>query len=319
MTTARTKWSDFFTRSLASRLSFSDFKSFAELLSGAHHLPPAQIASIFLAPTPYNDFCLDMRVSRYLLILLDLDLVSISAILSALRQHSTFQTQAQQSNHSSQESGNKSDGKEKRKEAPKRWTMSFGSDETIFYKLTKHLTTTPATSHADEPTNLLHECLAWITLATEAQHQDDVHALDLSFKYSSEMFMATLALATFLVAVIEDSGVQRVLARSRDASKQLVDKLTLFIPLLTHRSPQIAERLQMFVAQTLEILAQGEKHDDGMGIGASAASKEIDRILEDTGGGLELELQSLPVADTPVINSRAGLYIYLNSLVSGLL
>jgi mediator of RNA polymerase II transcription subunit 5 len=326
MTTARAKWTDFFTRSLAARLSFRDFKAYTTLLAATHPLPPADLADIFLSPTPTNDFCLDMRVPRYLLLLLDLDLVSASAILGALRRHSTFRTHAEQTARHGR-SAPDAEPEPDPPPAPKRWAMSFASDETLFYRLAKHLTAPPPRPAApSEPTALLREVLAWLAVATAARSPD---VLELGPALAAAMAMATAALATLLLAVVEDARVQRVLARERAVCKRVAGAVGAFVPLVAQGSPQSAARLEMFCAQTLGGLGVGgegeekgvkgdERGEGDGGGGGNEASKEIDRILDGVGGHaeLELEVQGMAVVDLPVMNSRAGLYVYLNALVS---
>lgn len=65
----------------------------------------------------------------------------------------------------------------------------------------------------------------------------------------------------------------------------------------------MAERLELFRTQTLVPLEPVEKKPQ-------VASDEIDQMIDSA-----LSMESIPVADLPIINSRAGLYIYLNSLV----
>jgi hypothetical protein len=49
---------------------------------------------------------------------------------------------------------------------------------------------------------------------------------------------------------------------------------------------------------------------------AQAANDELDQIIDSTIG---LAIDAVPVVDLPVVNSRAGLYIYIHSLVSSYL
>lgn len=302
MSNARAQWIDFLNRSLAARLDFDDFKAFVELLSSKHQLPPTQIADIFLAPTEHNGFCLDMRIPRYILILLDLNLVDVPTILSALRRYSTFKAQAEVQPESHNGAPTEATGK--------RWIMSYSTDEILFYRLTKHIVSTGASETPTEPAHLLHESIQWMRLATTASHSaHDVLNLP---KHVQEMNMATTALGTLLVAVVDDAHVQRVLGKSKDVGRRLSDALAAFVPLLMQSSPQSAARLELFRSQTLVAILPVEKKEDK----ESTASKEIDQMLDDAGGSLELELGSMGVVDLPIMNGRAGLYIYLNSLVS---
>ena len=78
------------------------------------------------------------------------------------------------------------------------------------------------------------------------------------------------------------------------------------MPLLLQSSPQNAARLEVFRTQTLLTIEPVDKKEQ-------AVETEINEILDSTIG---IGIDSIVVADLPTMNSRAGLYIYLNSLVS---
>jgi|SRR5450432_3106813 mediator of RNA polymerase II transcription subunit 5 len=78
-----------------------------------------------------------------------------------------------------------------------------------------------------------------------------------------------------------------------------------FTPLLMHSSSLIAERLELFRTQTLLPLEPIDKK-------TQAANDEINQMIDST---LALGIDSVPVVDLPPINSRAGLYVYLHSIV----
>lgn len=66
-----------------------------------------------------------------------------------------------------------------------------------------------------------------------------------------------------------------------------------------------AERLELYRSQTLAPLEPIDKR-------AQKANAEIAQIIDST---MALDMDNIPVADIPIMNSRAGLYVYLNSLV----
>lgn len=88
-------------------------------------------------------------------------------------------------------------------------------------------------------------------------------------------------------------------------SKELSKSLANFIPLLLQAAPQSAARLEIFRTQTLLTIEPVDKKEQ-------ADRKELEEILDETIG---MGMESLVVGDLPVMNSRAGLYIYLNALV----
>jgi len=79
-------------------------------------------------------------------------------------------------------------------------------------------------------------------------------------------------------------------------------------------SPQSAARLEMFRTETLVALLPEEKEKEPESR-KDGVEKEMDDILEG-GLGLSPGLEMMVVEDLPSMNSRAGLYVFLNSLVS---
>ena len=88
--------------------------------------------------------------------------------------------------------------------------------------------------------------------------------------------------------------------------------MTTFTPLLIHYAPVIAQKLELFRTQTLVPLDPIEEK-------RKAANDEIDQMIDSSmamGAMGAMAIDSVPVVDLPNVNSRAGLYIYLHSLVS---
>lgn len=77
------------------------------------------------------------------------------------------------------------------------------------------------------------------------------------------------------------------------------------MPLLLQGSPQSAAKLEFFRTQTLPTLLPLNKKEQ-------AAETEMNDLLDSAIG---IGIESLMVPDVPIMNSRAGLYIYLSSLV----
>lgn len=84
--------------------------------------------------------------------------------------------------------------------------------------------------------------------------------------------------------------------------KSLSDSLSIFVPLLTQASLQWGDRLSLLQKQ--------------YSLTTDNASSGIN---DGTGShGLDVSvLQLETVMDLPIINSRAGLYVFVNSLVGG--
>jgi mediator of RNA polymerase II transcription subunit 5 len=124
-----------------------------------------------------------------------------------------------------------------------------------------------------------------------------------------EIANTTMALGTLVVSVLYNQQVLKSLSQGcapKGTGTKLSATLENFMPFLGQSSPQNVARLEAFRTQTLATIEPLDKKE-------IAASKEIDEML---GEGIELGIGSVVAADLPTMNSRAGLYIYLNSLVS---
>lgn len=88
-----------------------------------------------------------------------------------------------------------------------------------------------------------------------------------------------------------------------DVRKGFAQALTTFIPFLSQTSIQIANRLEIY-----------QKQHDLQDKSVSGANGETNE-----NAGLEVATMQLEaVIDLPQINTRAGIYVFLNSLVSEL-
>lgn len=88
-----------------------------------------------------------------------------------------------------------------------------------------------------------------------------------------------------------------------DVRKEMSAGLASFVPTL-QLVPQITDKLEQF---RTEILASSDPADKKK----QATNAAMDELLDSAVG-----LDNFVVADIPVSNTRAGLYIYLNAAVS---
>ena len=89
-----------------------------------------------------------------------------------------------------------------------------------------------------------------------------------------------------------------------DTLKGFSQSLANFTPLLISGSSMFAERLELYT-KTLVAMEPIDKK-------AQKAGAEIDQIID---SAMALGMDNIPVVEIPTMNSRAGLYVYLNSLV----
>jgi mediator of RNA polymerase II transcription subunit 5 len=311
MTSLQT-WQHFLARSLATRPEPSDFESYVQLLSAKHPLPASRISDLFLQPTEYNDASLDPRVVRYVQVLVHLGLVTVPSVLRAMWKCSSFRDQdgggARSAPLVDNNSGNGEAEKLGKMEERKRWSNSYIAEETLFYRLTKYISSGAAPRDTQEAVELVLSCVQWMRTVVSVQ-QAAQEMLGLAQTHTAEMNAQNMALGTLIVAAVESGRVLHALGKGnvpKHVRKELKDTLASFVPLLLQSSPQSAGRLEVFRTQTMLAIEPVDKKE-------KAAAKEIEDILEE---GMALGVESMVVAEMPTMNSRAGLYVYLNSLVS---
>jgi mediator of RNA polymerase II transcription subunit 5 len=242
--------------------------------------------------------------------MLGLGLVNIPAVLRALRKYSTFGTvlDAQDAEGQSKGaiSGGGEDGRQKHEERKKMWTNSYAAEEALFYQAAKHITSGRAPKDIQETIDLILVSVKWMDLVAVAGNKAN-EMLNLGNSRAQEMSVTTTALGALMVAVFDNARVVQALSKKscpKGTVSQLSKALADFVPLLMQNHPPSAGRLDLFRSQTMVVLEPPEKKD--------TASNAIDDILDE---GLNLGMDSIVVADVPVMNSRAGLYIYLSALV----
>jgi mediator of RNA polymerase II transcription subunit 5 len=308
-------WTKFCSHSLATRLDTETFESYVQLLAAKHPLSPAHISDLFFRPIETNNASLDPRIPRYVQAMLALELVTVPSVLRAMHRYSTFGIQAEtsQENDDAEKEGSEEKVREKGTGVVKkkwtRWTHSYSTDEMLFYRMAKYITSGSAPRNIQQAVELILVCIQWMELVITASNAQQ-EILNLGVHGNAEEISATtMALGTLLAAVIDNVLIIRALSKGsapKGTGKQLSQTLSNFVPLLLQSSPQSAARLELFRTQTMVDIEPIDKK-------AIEANKEIDAIL-DEGMGID----SVAVADLPALNSRAGLYVYLNSLVSRL-
>ena len=309
-------WSKFLSHSLATRLDPETFESYVQLLSTKYPATPGLVADLFLRPTDTNNASPDPRISRYLKVLLGLNLTDIKYVLRAARKYSTFGIVSEglviDGTNKNIQDGEENMGKRKQEEQKQRWANSFAAEETLFYRVAKYASSGSSPSNAAEALDLLSICGSWMELVTTSMNGANEILNIGGHAHAEEISATTLALAHWAVALVENSLVVQALNKKKlpkGFAQGLSKTLANFISLLlqSNAGAQIAGRLELFRSQTLAPLEPAEQKQ--------AVSKEIDDLLD---GELNLGIESIVVADLPSMNSRAGLYIYLNALVCNL-
>ncbi|KAM3071863.1 mediator complex subunit [Clarireedia jacksonii] len=299
-------WQKFLNHSLVTRLDLEPFTTYVRILSSKSPLSSSYICSIFLRPHNHNDTSIDPRILRYLQILLAEELVDCAGVLRALLKYSSLQNFRQDGNLQQEATGGTEKAK-RVKEAVQKWKNSYSAEEMMLYRLAKTVSSGAAPKNAQEAAEILVACIQWMEMVTTAMGQG-AHEILNPESHSEEIGMLGMALGTLMVAVVGNSKILEALEKGhcqKGTGKELGKALNAFVPLLLQNSPQNAARLDVFRTQTLLTIQPVDKKEQ-------AADEEINEILDSTIG-----IDSIAVADLPTVNSRAGLYLYLSSLLVG--
>ncbi|KAI1391543.1 Med5-domain-containing protein [Hypoxylon trugodes] len=304
-TSSKEEWSKFVARCISSRLDTDTFESYVSLLYSKHPLPPAIIADVCLKPQLENHESLDPRVPRYIQVLAQRGLIDTSSLLKALYKYSTSQTQARKT-------GSFPHGEAEDK-VPLRWGSSYASEEVIFYRITKAVALGTGIRNASDALEVCKLMAQWMTLFTSAsaafaqEAMGQLPNMHLANPQSrDEMEAARAAFIMLLLSICENQMVLNALSRpfAKSARRALYASLATFVPSILQNASQIASRLELFRTETLASFEPADKNTE--------SSQTMMDDIEST-----MALDNFVVPELPNVNSRAGLYIYLNAALVG--
>ncbi|CAM1508468.1 Fc.00g053160.m01.CDS01 [Cosmosporella sp. VM-42] len=295
-------WSQFVSQCIAKRLETQRFEEFAQLLYSQHPLPPVVIADFFLRPQPTNHYNLDPRIPSYLQVLSRLRYIDTPSILKALYKYSSSHAQSQSQTSNEEQNAN----------APARrltrWGNSYWAEEVFFYSLTKSVVEGRAIEDSKTALEVVKTISKWMTLFTTASTAfaaDMLGQLQTS-QIQNEMESARAAFVALLLRLCENPVLVKAVCKpaAKDARKDLSASLANFVPTL-QIVPHVTEKLELFRTETLAGL-------DPVDTKKQAANAAMDELLDSTVG-----LNNYVVADIPISNTRAALYIYVNASLVG--
>lgn len=166
-----------------------------------------------------------------------------------------------------------------------------------------------APHNLSEAVELVRSCIQWMEVVIAANDTAQ-EMMGLDQTHTLEKDAQSMALGTLVIATVESARIQQAISKGtvpRALRKDLSKALASFVPLLLQKSAQTAARLEIFRTETLVTIEPVDKK-------AMAADKAIEDILDES-IGLAPGLDNMVVEEVPIVNSRAGLYVYLNSLV----
>ncbi|KAI1753486.1 mediator of RNA polymerase II transcription subunit 5 [Xylaria castorea] len=305
-TSSRGQWTQYLSQCLNSRIDPEEFDAHVPLLYRKHPLPPVVIADVCLRPQPSNHESLDPRISRYLQVLTQHQLVDTPSILNVLYKYSTSQMYLQAPGADGRNQAH--DQAQYQDQLPLRWASSYTPEEILFYRLSKAVRLGSGIRNTGEALGICVHMARWMTMFTTASaaFAQDVMA-QLQNTSREEMEAARAAFVMLLLSVCENHLVLRGLSRpaAKDVRRVLSESLTSFIPSILQSSSQIASRLELFRTETLASFEPVDKN-----------KKEVSNMdIDDLESSMALD--SIVIPDIPISNSRAGLYIYLNASLVG--
>ncbi|KAF2269256.1 Med5-domain-containing protein [Lojkania enalia] len=286
------EWALLLDRCLESRLSAELFDAAAAQLYARSPLPGRKLAALLLRPRSATPHSLDPRIIVYLERLLILKRVDASDVLSAAFQSSR--------DHPSRPGGEAAPSKDD----PSRWHNPPELEEIIFHRLHKAFSNGERPITNAEAVRTLLVVTRWMSAMMTSHTNDSMIQAMAGIQQQPQQQSINIreALGMLLVGLIENVKVLTLLNKEqmKDLRKNFAQALSTFIPFLSQTSLQIANRLEI----------SQKEHD--------FHDKMLTNVNEDTGGNGGLEVAALQleaVMDLPVLNTRAGLYVFLNSLL----
>ncbi|KAL5440422.1 hypothetical protein PMIN06_009684 [Paraphaeosphaeria minitans] len=283
------EWALFLDRCLENRIDIDLFAAAATQLHTRSPLPGHKLAALLVKPRAAGVNSVDPRVVVYAERLLALKKVDASDILAA-----AFQFSRDRPIQSSDNTNPKD---------PSRWQNPSELEEILFHRLHKAFSgerPERPVSNA-EGARTVKAAIRWMS-AMVASHTNDsmLQAMaGIQQQPQQQSINVREGLGMLVVGLIENGKILQLLNRDelKDIRKAFARALTVFIPFLSQTSIQIANRLEIYQ----------KEHDFNDKSSAGQANGNA---------GLEVAaLQLEAVIDLPQINTRAGLYIFLNALL----
>ncbi|KAL1612478.1 mediator complex subunit [Paraconiothyrium brasiliense] len=286
------EWVLFLDKCLENRIPIDLFAAAATQLHTRSPLPGRKLAALLVKPRAAGANSVDPRVIVYAERLLALKKVDASDILSA-----AFQFSKDRPLQASDDTDPKN---------PSAWQNPPELDEILFHRLHKAFSgerpERPVTNA--EGVRSLKAVTRWMSAMVTSHTNDSMLQAMTGIQQQPQQQSINVreGLGMLVVGLIENGKILQLLNRGelKDVRKGFAHALTTFIPFLAQTSIQIANRL--------EIYQKEHDLDEKSSVGPNG----------ETNGNAGLEVAALQleaVIDLPQINTRAGLYVFLNSLL----
>ncbi|KAI9801264.1 MAG: mediator complex subunit [Piccolia ochrophora] len=293
------QWAKFMQRCLLARLPSDNFGPLALELNARNPAPSFQICEIFLKPRSRAAISVDPLIPIYVERLIHLNLVGVADVLRALWKTSRF-------HHSSGHTAPDNEGKEG--DIPK-WHNSTELEEIVLLRMRSSILAGQHPRTINETWNTFKVLSRWMSSIVAASTRDEM-VQDMNGaagQLAPEALAIRDSVGMLVIALAESPRAVSALSASipKDIRQTLAHALSLYIPFLSQTSLQVANRLETIQRQ--------------YNIFDGASTKEMETLIGNMDvGGLQINgVESLNIVDRPIMNSRAGLYIFLNAMLVG--
>ncbi|CAN9259202.1 unnamed protein product [Alternaria alternata] len=288
------EWSVFLDKCLERRIQPDLFAAAVAQLHAKSPLPGRKLAALVLRPRAAGSNNIDPRSIVFLEQLLALKKVDASDVLTLTFLYSKDRLPV------------KTGDEKPTKEA--QWDNPPELEEIVFHRLHKAFAAEERPINNTEGLRTLIVLTRWMQAMVTSHTSDSmIQAMAGIQQPQQHSINVREGLAMLVIGVIENSKILRILnnPKGKDIRKSFIQSFSSFIPFLSnnsggsHQSLQLAERLEL----------SQKRHD---------FYEKLPNVNGEENGNAGLEVAALQldaVMELPQVNTRAGLYIFLNALL----
>ncbi|KAI9867326.1 MAG: mediator complex subunit [Trichoglossum hirsutum] len=273
-------WKKFLHRNLLARTPAVKFEDLVKVLSSRYPLPGSSIADVFLEPRSEPSPIIDPLLPLYVERLLNLDLIDGPDVLRVLLRNS----------HLHDSTGQGRDG-------GNGFENSLEFEDAILSRVARFLASAQRPKNIPETWATLSTVSRWMSAIVTADVRDDMMDRISGGAGATGVQPDAMALREAVGnLVLAISGNPKIL----DIRENFARSLSMFVPFLSQTALQLAARLETFRKEYFSMFDGNQSKTIGDG---------GDNVMG-------VDVSTLELHD-PMVQSRAGLYIYLNSLLVG--
>ncbi|KAF1835064.1 Med5-domain-containing protein [Decorospora gaudefroyi] len=287
------EWDSFLAQALDDRTQSDLFAASVAQLHAKAPLPGRKLAALLLGPREAEPSSIDSTVVLYLEQLLALKKVDASDVLTV-----TFLCSKDRLPKTGEEKPSE--------DAP--WNNPPELEEVVFHRLHKAFAADERPVNNTEGLRTLVVVTRWMQAVVTSHTSDTMIQAMAGIQHPQQQSISVReGLAMLVIGIIENAKILQILnnPRGKDIRKSFVQSLSSFIPFLSNNSAGSQTSLQL--ANRLEI--SQKQHD---------FYEKLPNVDGDANENTGLEVAALQLdaaMELPQVNTRAGLYIFLNALL----